>query len=57
VAIEVKILREIDANALAHVAPGLFDDPIILVRAREFLTDKRSDLRELLQDAWQLLGR
>jgi ribosomal protein S18 acetylase RimI-like enzyme len=43
-AIEVKVLWPQDAGALKNVAPGVFDDPIDIRRAKEFLTDPRHHL-------------
>jgi ribosomal protein S18 acetylase RimI-like enzyme len=42
--IEIKILGPQDAGVLANVAPDVFDDPIDVVRADEFLADRRHHL-------------
>jgi ribosomal protein S18 acetylase RimI-like enzyme len=43
-AIEIKVLGPQDAGVLADIAPDVFDDPIDVGRASEFLTDKRHHL-------------
>jgi GNAT superfamily N-acetyltransferase len=43
-AIEIKVLGPQDAGVLRHVAPGVFDDPINVRRAEEFLADSRHHL-------------
>jgi ribosomal protein S18 acetylase RimI-like enzyme len=42
--IEIKRLNLGGADALANIAPGVFDDPIEWERAREFLGDPRHHL-------------
>ena len=42
--IEIKRLSLDDIGALAHIAPGVFDDPIAWERAREFLADPQHHL-------------
>ncbi|NTU64115.1 MAG: GNAT family N-acetyltransferase [Chloroflexi bacterium] len=42
--IEIKRLSLDDTGVLANIAPGVFDDPIALERAREFLADPRHHL-------------
>ena len=42
--IEIKRLSLDDSDALAHIAPGVFDNPIAWERAREFLADPRHHL-------------
>ena len=48
--IEIKRLRLDDIGALAHIAPGVFDDPIAWERAREFLADPRHHLIVAIHD-------
>jgi aminoglycoside 6'-N-acetyltransferase I len=43
-AIEIRILSTHDAELLAKVAPGTFDDPIDFQGARAFLSDSRHHL-------------
>jgi ribosomal protein S18 acetylase RimI-like enzyme len=43
-AIEIKLLGREDVGVLAHVAPDVFDDPIDVGRADEFLADPRHHL-------------
>jgi hypothetical protein len=43
-AIELKVLGPGDAGVLADVASGVFDDPIDVGRAEEFLADPRHHL-------------
>ena len=43
-AIEIKLLGPQDAGVLQHVAPDVFDDPINVRRAEEFLADPRHHL-------------
>jgi aminoglycoside 6'-N-acetyltransferase I len=50
VAVEIKVLSHSDAGALADVAPGVFDDPIDVRRAREFLADPRHHLAVAVGD-------
>ena len=42
--IEIRILRRGDAAILDHVADDVFDDPIVLKTAQEFLGDPRHHL-------------
>lgn len=49
-AIIVKVLDANDADVLGHVAPGVFDDPIQVARAKEFLADERHHLAVALDD-------
>jgi ribosomal protein S18 acetylase RimI-like enzyme len=48
--IEIKRLSRDEADALASIAPGVFDDPIEWKRAREFLADPRHHLIVAMQD-------
>jgi aminoglycoside 6'-N-acetyltransferase I len=43
-AIAIKVLGPQDAGVLRHVAPDVFDDPIHVRRAEEFLADPRHHL-------------
>ena len=43
-AIEIKVLGDRDVRILTNVAAGVFDDPIDLARAEEFLLDRRHHL-------------
>jgi ribosomal protein S18 acetylase RimI-like enzyme len=49
-AIDIKILDSHDVDFLKHVAPDVFDDPIDLSRAGEFLADPRHHLAVALED-------
>jgi aminoglycoside 6'-N-acetyltransferase I len=49
-AIEIKFLGQEDAGVLANVAPDVFDDPIDVGRANEFLADPRRDLAVAIED-------
>jgi aminoglycoside 6'-N-acetyltransferase I len=49
-AIEIKMLGPQDASVLAHVAPDVFDDPISVGRADEFLADPRHHLAVAIDD-------
>ena len=49
-AIEIKMLGPQDASVLAHVAPDVFDDPISVGRADEFLADPRHHLVVAIED-------
>ena len=49
-AIEVKLLALQDAAVLANVAPDVFDDPIDVARADEFLADPRHHLAVAVED-------
>jgi aminoglycoside 6'-N-acetyltransferase I len=49
-AIEIKILGPQDAGTLAKIAPDVFDDPIDVGRAREFLADPRHHLVVAVDD-------
>ena len=51
-AIEIKLLGPQDAGVLAKVAPDVFDDPIDVVRADEFLADPRHHLAVAVEDGW-----
>jgi GNAT superfamily N-acetyltransferase len=48
--IEIKLLGRQDAGVLAHVAPDVFDDPIDIGRANEFLADPRHHLAVAVED-------
>ena len=48
--IEIKRLSQDDGAALAHIAPGVFDDPIEWERAHEFLADPRHHLIVAIHD-------
>jgi ribosomal protein S18 acetylase RimI-like enzyme len=43
-AIEIKVLGPQDAGVLANVDPDVFDDPVNVGRANEFLADRRHHL-------------
>jgi ribosomal protein S18 acetylase RimI-like enzyme len=49
-AIEIKRLSLDEADVLAHIAPGVFDDPIAWERAREFLANPRHHLIVAIHD-------
>jgi len=49
-AIEIKVLGPQDAGVLAEVAPDVFDDPIDVRRADEFLADPRHHLAVAVED-------
>jgi ribosomal protein S18 acetylase RimI-like enzyme len=49
-AIEIKVLGRQDAGVLAHIAPDVFDDPIDVGRANEFLADPRHHLAVAVED-------
>jgi GNAT superfamily N-acetyltransferase len=49
-AIEIKLLGPRDAEVLAHVDPDVFDDPIHIGRAKEFLNDPRHHLAVAVED-------
>jgi ribosomal protein S18 acetylase RimI-like enzyme len=49
-AIEIKVLGAHDAGVLEHVAPDVFDDPINVWRAEEFLVDPRHHLAVAVED-------
>jgi ribosomal protein S18 acetylase RimI-like enzyme len=49
-AIEIKLLGRQDAGALANVAPDVFDYPIDVGRADEFLADPRHHLALAVED-------
>jgi aminoglycoside 6'-N-acetyltransferase I len=49
-ALEIKVLGPQDAGVLADVAPDVFDDPIDIGRADEFLADPRHHLVVALED-------
>ena len=54
-AIEIKILSPQDAGVLANVAPDVFDDPIDVGRADEFLADPRHHLAVAVENG-QVVG-
>ena len=49
-AVEIKVLGLQDAGVLADVAPDVFDDPIDVGRADEFLADPRHHLAVAVED-------
>ena len=49
--VEVRVLRSDDEAILASVAPGVFDDPVVVSRAREFLRDPRHHLAVALDES------
>ncbi len=48
--IEIKLLNEGDADVLANVEPGTFDDPIDARGTQEFLNDPRHHLAVAISD-------
>src|SRR6516165_12429688 len=54
-AIEIKVLGPEDAGLLTALAPDVFDDPIDVGRAREFLADPRHHLVVAVDDG-QVVG-
>lgn len=48
--IEIKLLDSADVHTLDSVAEGVFDDPIIMSSAQEFLNDSRHRLVVALDD-------
>jgi aminoglycoside 6'-N-acetyltransferase I len=54
-AIEIRLLGPHDAGILAAIAPDVFDDPIDVGRAREFLADPRHHLAVAVDDG-QVVG-
>ena len=54
-AIEIKVLGPHDGGILAALAPDVFDDPIDVGRAREFLADPRHHLAVAADDG-QVVG-
>ena len=48
--IEIKFLGPQDAGVLANVAPDVFDDPIDVGRANEFLADPRHHLAVAVEE-------
>jgi GNAT superfamily N-acetyltransferase len=42
----------LDAGVLANIAPDVFDDPIHVARAAEFLADPRHHLVVAIEDGW-----
>src|SRR5215471_11385876 len=48
--IEIKLLGPQDTRVLANVAPDVFDDPIDVARADEFLADRRHHLAVAVED-------
>ena len=53
--VEVKILRAGDQGVLVHVAPEVFDHPVDLKLAEEFLADERHHLAVAI-DAGMVVG-
>lgn len=51
-AIEIKVLGANGAGVLDSVAPGVFDDPIDVRRAQEFLADPRHHLAVAIDDGF-----
>jgi aminoglycoside 6'-N-acetyltransferase I len=51
-AIEIKLLGPRDAGVLANVAPDVFDAPIDVGRANEFLADPRHHLAVAIEEGW-----
>jgi aminoglycoside 6'-N-acetyltransferase I len=51
-AIEIKLLGPQDVGILADVAPDVFDDPIDVGRANEFLADPRHHLAVAVEGGW-----
>ena len=49
-AIEIKVLGPQDVGVLANVAPDVFDHPIDVGRADEFLADPRHHLAVAVED-------
>jgi ribosomal protein S18 acetylase RimI-like enzyme len=49
-AIEIRLLGPQDAGVLANLAPEVFDDPIEMPRAEEFLADSRHHLAVAVED-------
>ena len=49
-AVDIKLLGPQDAGVLRHVAPDVFDDPINMRRAEEFLADPRHHLVVAVDD-------
>jgi len=49
-AIEIKLLGREDAGVLAHITPEVFDNPINVGRANEFLADPRHHLAVTMED-------
>jgi len=49
-ALEIKLLGRQDAGVFAHIAPDVFDDPIDVGRANEFLADPRHHLAVAVED-------
>ena len=49
-AIEIKLLGREDTGVLAHIAPEVFDNPIDVGRANEFLADPRHHLAVAVED-------
>jgi aminoglycoside 6'-N-acetyltransferase I len=49
-AIEIKLLGPHDAGVLKCIAPDVFDDPIDVRRAEEFLADPRHHLAVAVED-------
>ena len=47
---EIRLLGPADLELLNHVAADVFDDPIVISSAREFLTDARHRLVVALED-------
>jgi aminoglycoside 6'-N-acetyltransferase I len=51
-AIEIKVLGPQDAGVLENVVADVFDDPIDIRRANEFLADPRHHLAVAVEDGW-----
>jgi hypothetical protein len=49
-AIEIKLLGREDTGVLAYIAPEVFDNPINVGRANEFLADPRHHLVVAVED-------
>ncbi len=54
-AIAIKILNHDEAGILRNIAPDVFDDPIDIQRAEEFLADPRHHLAVAVEDD-QIVG-
>jgi aminoglycoside 6'-N-acetyltransferase I len=50
VVVEIKVLGHSDVGVLANVAPEVFDDPIDVRKAQEFLDDPRHHLAVAVED-------
>ncbi len=49
-ALDIKILTKGDEAAFAHVAPGVFDEPVRPELVREFLADPRHHIAVAIED-------